>query len=145
MKGFIPWKLLPRQQLVSKYCIGFLVVWDNYIFLLYCKRTLFFERELNSYNKDMENRKPVNFSIRPSIQCVENTSKFSFPCNIFDRHFLSSSFKFDHTFFFVTLKIISYRDKLANCEYIWWYWKKCFSKIVFQLISYCSITIFEIY
>ena len=39
----------------------------------------------------MENRKPVNFSIRPSIQCVENTSKFSFPCNIFDRHFLSKA------------------------------------------------------
>ena len=80
-------KNFPRQQLESNYFIDFFVVWDNYIFRYIARELLFFKRELNSYNKDMENRKAVNFSIRPSIQCVENTSKFSFPCNIFDRRY----------------------------------------------------------
>ena len=80
----------PQQQFRSNYFIGFRSLGQLH-FVLYCKKELFFfERELNSYNKDMENRKAVNFSIRPSIQCVENTSKFSFPCNIFDRRYFYS-------------------------------------------------------
>jgi len=55
--------LLPSKNIPHMFWTEFYYTQDNTFW--YCRKTFWYE--LNSYNRDMENRKPVNFGIRPSI------------------------------------------------------------------------------